>query len=86
MMTPRRLEFGASKLIIEFPHEGYQGRPEHGQKNHMVIHPNMSGRFLGDRPQGVDNPKNNRGILEGLQDKIEVGLSSEELKNLYDNL
>ena len=52
----------------------------------MVIHPNASGHLLGERPQGEDNLRNKRGILAELEDRLEVGLTPEELKKLCDDL
>ena len=46
----------------------------------------MSGHLLGDRPQGEDNPGNNRRILSGLQDRLGVRLTHEKLKMMYENL
>ena len=86
MVTPRRLDFGGTEPIVEFPREGSQRMPEPVQENRMVIHPNASGHPLGDRPQGEDNLGSNRGILAGLQDRLEVGLTPEELRKLYDDL
>ena len=86
MVTPRRLEFGGTKPIVKFPCEGNQRIPEPVQENHMVIHPNASGYLLGDRPQGEDNLRNDRGIMAGSQDRLEVGLTPEDLKKLYDDL